>query len=672
MKKFLFLGTILFTVLLIGCQEKEEVEPEERLQEYADHWMNQEFEKMYKMVAETEKEDFIDRYQKIYKDLEINKVDVSFDVPDTEEKEKNDEAETEVFPLKVSMESVAGPITFDTEVEMIKVVKEVEGEEKTDWLVNWNPGLIFPEIKDGGTIGLETIEPKRGEIYDRNREGLAVNASVYELGVVPEQFTDDKIKSEKETIAKALGITVEEIDNALDANWVQPNYFVPLKVVPSLTDEIEKAISSVPTLKTQTTTGRIYPLGEAAAHLVGYIAPVTAEKLEELDDASYSENDMVGYRGLEELYEEQLRGEAGVKITVEREGQEPVILAEKEVKNGENLNLTIDIKAQKKIFEQMDNEPGTATAIDPKTGETLALVSSPSFDPNAFIYGLSNTQWTEWQEDPNNPLLNRFASTFAPGSVFKPITSTVGLENGSIDPNETFEIDGLTWQKEGWGNYYITRVSPSNGPVDLDDALVRSDNIYFAMQALDMGADAFVKGLKEFGLGEDVPFTYPIEKSTISSDGNITEEVLLADSSYGQGEVQMSALHLASAFSIFLNDGNMVKPTLLLDEADGESWKQGLISAENASLIKESMRRVVTHGTGKAANLDSIEIAGKTGTAELKQSKDEENGQENGWFVGYPTDGSILISMFIEHVEDNNGSGYVTEKAANVLAELKE
>ncbi|WP_347834667.1 NTF2-like N-terminal transpeptidase domain-containing protein [Gracilibacillus sp. JCM 18860] len=150
MKKFLFLGTILFTVLLIGCQEKEEVEPEERLQEYADHWMNQEYEKMYKMVAETEKEDFIDRYQKIYKDLEINKVDVSFDVPDTEEKEKNDEAETEVFPLKVSMESVAGPITFDTEVEMKKVVKEVEGEEKTDWLVNWNPGLIFPEIKDGG------------------------------------------------------------------------------------------------------------------------------------------------------------------------------------------------------------------------------------------------------------------------------------------------------------------------------------------------------------------------------------------------------------------------------------------------------------------------------------------------------------------------------------------
>ncbi|SHM97123.1 penicillin-binding transpeptidase domain-containing protein [Gracilibacillus kekensis] len=662
-------------IFLVACQEDEEqIMPEDRLQEYVDLWNEQDFENMYNMVENADKEEF-DRYQKIYGDIEVTDLSVDFQIPETgEEKEEVDieEIEQKTFPLQVNMETVAGPISFETDIEMVKTTEIVEEEEQIDWLVNWHQGLIFPELEDGGEVGMSTTAPSRGQIYDRNRRGLAVNESVYEFGVEPQLFTEGQEEEEKEAIAEVLNISIEDIDSAMSAGWVEPHLFVPLKVVPSLNGDLEEALASLAPLKYQTPTGRIYPLGEAAAHLVGYIAPITAEKLEEVDSEIYSESDMIGYRGLEELFEEELRGEKGVEIYVTKEEQDPITLAKKEVKNGDNINLTIDSSIQESIFHSFSGDAGVASAIDPTTGETLALVSSPSFDPNAFVYGLSGDQWTEWQKDPKNPLLNRFSATFAPGSVFKPITSAIGLENGSIDPNEGITINGLTWQKEGWGDYSVRRVSESSGPVDLKDALVRSDNIYFAQQALAMGEESFIKGLKQFGIGEEFPFTYPIEDSSISSDGSLSSEVLLADTSYGQGQIEMSALQLATSYSAFLNNGNLVQPTLLLDEEKGQSWKEGLLSEENANFIQDALRSVVTDGTGSGANVNGLSVSGKTGTAELKQTLEEKGAAENGWFVGYPEDNSILISMMVENIEDkSNGSGYVAEKVGSVLSEIK-
>ncbi|SFM24078.1 penicillin-binding protein [Gracilibacillus orientalis] len=666
------MGLVAF---LAACQEDEQVKPEDRLQEYVDLWMAEDFESMYPMVEkDVDKEEF-DRYPKIYEDLEVTDLSVEYEVPEPAEDEEEvdlEEIESMTFPLSVTMETLAGPISFDTEIEMVKTIETVEGEEEMNWLVNWNPGFIFPELEDGGEIGVNNVEPVRGEIYDRNREALAVNESIYELGVVQDWFTENE-EQEKEEIAELLDITVEDIDNALSADWVTAEVFVPLKVVPSISENgLEEALQSIKPFTKQTTTGRIYPLDEAAAHLVGYIAPITADKLEEVDSDIYSESDLIGYRGLEELFEEELRGEQGVQIYVSKEEQDPIVIAEKEVKDGETITLSIDAQVQESIFESLDGDAGTAAAIDPTTGETLALVSSPAFDPHAFLYGLSGDQWNEWQEDPKKPLLNRFSATFAPGSSFKPITSTIGLENGSIDPNEGLTIEGLTWQKEGWGNYSVRRVSESNGPVDLRDALVRSDNIYFAKQALEMGEDAFVSGLEAFGIGEDFPFTYPIQSSTISSDGSLSEEVLLADTSYGQGQIEMSALQLASSYSILQNDGNIVQPTLLMDEEKGQTWKEGLLSSDNADIIRDALRAVVTDGTGGSANVSGLGISGKTGTAELKKTLDEEGAAENGWFVGYPEDGSLIISMMVENIEDkDHGSGYVAEKVGNVFSEIK-
>ncbi|GAA0285774.1 penicillin-binding protein [Gracilibacillus halotolerans] len=674
-RTILFIAILFIGLILIGCNKEEVITPEDRLKEYVDHWNSGDYESMYQMLAnDVSQEDFVDRYEKIYGDLDVEELEVTYSSQETNEDEEVnwDEVESMVFPLSVSMTTLAGPVEFQREMTVVKEMKTVEDEEVMDWAIEWDAGFIFPQLENEGTIRIKTTEPNRGQIFDRNGNGLAENGDVYEMSVVPERFTENE-EEEKEQVAEVLGITVEEIETALSASWVEPHHVVPLKVVPTIHDNgLEEAVNEIPPLTYQMKTGRVYPLGEKAAHLVGYIAPMNADKWEEVDQSIYSENDLIGYRGLEQLYEEDLRGESGVQIIAESEGQEPAIIAEKEVQHGKDITLTIDIQVQARLFDELDGEAGTAAALHPQTGEALALVSSPSFDPSAFLYGLSADQWQEWQDDPNNPLLNRFASTYAPGSAFKPITSAIGLNNGSIDPQEELAISGLTWSKEGWGNYEVRRVSESSsGKVDLTDALVRSDNIYFAQQALKMGAEPFIEGLQSFGFEEDFPFTYPIAKSTISSDGDLSEEVLLANTSYGQGEIEMSVLHLATAFTPFLNEGNMLKPTLLMDEEKGETWKESLITSEQVAIINDALRKVVTNGTGSNANISNVTIAGKTGTAELKLTKEEKDGQENGWFVGYTEDASMLVAMMVERIEgQSGGSGYVAEKVGNVIADV--
>ncbi|MDX8044584.1 penicillin-binding transpeptidase domain-containing protein [Gracilibacillus sp. S3-1-1] len=662
---------LLFALLLLAaCSNDDFTKPEERLEEYTNYWQSEEFDNMYEMIQEDADKEEFDRYPKIYEDLGVSNLTIDYELPNEEEEVDLKEVESVSYPLTVSMDTIAGPISFDTTIDMLQIETTIDDEETIDWVVDWNPGLIFPELEDGGTIGIDRLEPVRGQIFDRNDQGLAINDTVYEIGIAQEWAGDD-FEQEKEDIADALDTSVEAIDNKLSAGWVTEDVFVPLRTVATIDDDLQEELEAIPSFTKQETVGRLYPLGEAAAHLIGYVAPITAEKMEEIDDDTYSDNDLIGYRGLEELLEPELRGQGGVVIYVNKDDDESVVLAEQEVKDGKDIHLTIDADVHEELFHSFDGDAGTATAIDPKTGETIALVSSPSFDPHPFLYGLSTDQWDEWQEDPNQPLLNRFASTYAPGSSFKPITSAIGLANDTIDPNEGLTINGLTWQKDGWGDYSVRRVSESNGPVDLKDALVRSDNIYFAMQALNMGEDAFITGLNHFGIGEDFPFTYPIQSGSISSDGSLSSEVLLADTSYGQGQIELSALQLATSYTALLNDGDVAKPILLSDE-ESETWKEDVVSTDDAAIILDALRGVVTDGTGKPANVSGLNISGKTGTAELKQSLDEEGAAENGWFVGFPGDNSMIITMMVEHIEDQDGgSGYVAEKVGNVFSEIK-
>ncbi|WP_440894758.1 penicillin-binding transpeptidase domain-containing protein [Amphibacillus sp. Q70] len=679
MKKFTYIIVALLVILLAGCSDDEEVIlPEQRFEEYIQLWQEQNFTEMYDRLSEEtqetySQEDFAERYQKIYQDLEIEDLSITYTIPDTSEESEEEDIPT-TFPITVQQQSVVGEIQFDAEITMVELTtQDEEGETQSDWEVVWDPGLIFPELSDGGSIRLVTTPTTRGEIFDRNGNGLAVNDSVYEVGVDPAQFTDNR-ESELEEIADLLDMSVEAIESVLEQDWVTDGVFVPLKTVPNNDEDLIDDLTEIPPVLTNTKTGRSYPYDESLAHLIGYVGTITEEELAEADEGHYSPNDQIGKRGAEQLFEERLRGEDGIRLIVENENSK-IGISEKSPIPGEDVTLTIDAELQQMIYDYYDGEAGTTAAIDPETGETLALVSSPAFDPHDFAYGISQSKYNELTEDPKQPNLNRFTSTYSPGSAFKPITAMIGLNTGVITHEDAVEIEGLTWSKENWGDYKVRRVSESTGPVDLSNALIRSDNIYFAQKAIEIGGEDFVEALVDLGFGEDgLSYRYPIYSSQVSNSGELDRETLLADSGYGQGEILITALHLATAYTPILNDGTMIQPILENDEEQAQAYAEDLIQPEDAEYLRDALRQVVaaSNGTARHANIDAVTLSGKTGTAELKQSLTDENAAENGWFVAYPDSHDIIIAMMIENVEDHGGSGYVVEKVTEIYQELYE
>lgn len=662
-KRTLLFFAIILLFMMTSCSSNSQ--PNKQFEGFASDWNDQSFDAMYEYISssaksEFDKDTFVERHEKVFSDLSISDFEVTFE-PLTKSELKSAKKHGEVIvTFSVSMDTIAGPAEFTYDATLLA------DEKGKDWVIDWDEGFIFPELKDGGTVSVQEELPRRGEILDRNRMPLAMNDTVYEVGIIPEKFANVS-EAGKERLAQLLNMNLSTIEEKLNEDWVEDHLFVPLQ---KLTEEKFSSHDELWTIEGVTNReviGRIYPAGKAASHLIGYIGQVNAEELEENKDKGYTPTDSIGKRGAELLFEEQLRGEKGLKIVVTNQDGEKFTVAEKPVKNGESVELTIDINVQEKIYEAYNKEAGTAAAVHPKTGETIALVSSPGFDPHEFVYSMNEATRTNLETDPQQPLINRFTATYAPGSVFKPITSAIGLKNGSLNPDEGVAINGLTWGKEGWGNYKVRRVSSSYGPVDLDDALVRSDNIYFAMKAVDMGIDKYTEGLKAFGFEEDIPFIYPFRQSTISSTGELESEVDLANTSYGQAQVEMSSLHIALAYSPILNDGNMVKPTLLKSEETGEIWKKDLLSKEHTEYLQNSLRRVVTNGTAKRANREGFAVSGKTGTAELKSGSNSA-GHENGWFVGYPTEEQdLIIALMIEHAEHIGTSSLAASTVADIL-----
>jgi penicillin-binding protein len=663
MKKWIVMLLVFVACLALAACNKEP-KPEERFAAYVEDWNSGNFDKMYDYLSAAAKEkvskkDFTGRYKKIYDDLEIENVKVTFTPPE-EAEEKDGKVR---FPFSVEMNSIAGKIAFEHNA----VLTKEERDDEKNWYVNWDTTFIFPELEEGDKIGLSVTPAKRGDIVDANGIGLAVTGKVSEVGIIPGKMEAGKEEETIEQVADLLGMAPEQIEKELSASWVQPEHFVPIKKIPGDDTKLLEKVTSIPGVDNRSAEARVYPLGEAAAHLIGYVGPVTAEELEKAG-SGYQSTDVIGKRGLEQVFEKQLKGENGVQIVIHKEDGSETTVAEKPVKDGEDVRLTIDAGLQRQMFNEMKGEAGTAAALDPVTGETLALVSSPSFDPNVLSLGASAKEWKSLQENGKEPLLTRFKAGFAPGSAMKPITAAVALEAGAINWNKTYDIKGKSWKKDSsWGGYSVTRVTEANGPVDLEKALILSDNIYFARAALDLGKDKFVSGLKSFGFEEDIPgYAYPLEESKI---GDIGSDIALADSAYGQGQIEMNIVHLAAAYTPLVNKGNMIKPVLAKEDQPATVWKENVMSEETAASLQKALVKVVedAKGTARAAQIPGYPLAGKTGTAELKASQGKK-GKENGFFVAYnPENPELLVAMMIEDVQDRGGSQVAVEKVKNIF-----
>lgn len=648
--------------ILTGCNKQT---VSEGFNTYKDKWEDKDYDAMYDMLSKDSKkyiskEDFIDRYSNIYDGIGVKNINV---------KTKENEKDKNNIEFSLTMDTLAGEVELEGyKVEMIQ--EKIEGEDT--WTLKWDESLIFPEMTKDDKVRVNTLEAKRGEIYDKFGNGLAVNGTRYNIGIYPKLFEDNK-ESNISNMVKILDIDEDIIQEKLDKN-TNPEYFIPI-VKLAIDDPILSDLLEIKGVKYQEVNERIYPGGEAFGALIGYIAPITAEELEKDKDDVYNNRSVIGKLGLESVYEKTLRAKDGKEIYISKmaDGEEigKMILVKTRPEDGKDLNLSIDTALQKEIYNEMNRDVGASTAIDPKTGQVLAMVSSPSFDSNLYTTYISNTQRQKWEETEANEFQNRFNDVYSPGSTFKIVTAAIGLDRGTIVPSEKINIEGKSWQKDtSWGDYKVNRVSDKVSNVDLNDAFVYSDNIYFAMAALEIGEKDFLESAKKFGFGEELPVNYPIEKSQIANKDEIDSEILLANTGYGQGQVLTSPLHLSLIYSSVVNNGDIMKPILEKeDNIKSQIWKENVVSDESRNILLSSLTNVIEdkNGTANEAKLKGIKLAGKTGTAELKASKDEK-GKENGWFVAMDVDNPrLVVSMIIEGVEDRGGSHYVVPKVKDIM-----
>ncbi|EOH78247.1 penicillin-binding protein PBP4(5) [Enterococcus casseliflavus] len=537
-----------------------------------------------------------------------------------------------------------------TELSYSGTITVADNEAKIDW----SPQLIFPGMEGQDKVSISVDNATRGEILDRNNEPLAENGTLYQLGVVPGQLgTGDEKNANIKAIAERFDLTEEAITQALEQSWVQDELFVPLKIIEP-TDEMPTGTSL------KETTGRTYPLGEAAAQLIGYLGNVTAEDIEK--DETLASNGQIGRSGLEAAFDKELRGENGGKIAItDEDGAEKSVLLEKERADGKDIQLTIDAQAQKTAFDSLQNQAGATVVTEPKTGDLLVLASSPSYDPNKMTQGISQEDYDAYEQNEDLPFISRFATAYAPGSTFKAITGAIGLENGTIDPTQSIAIDGLKWQKDSsWGDYFVTRVTDV-ASVNLKDALVYSDNIYMAQQTLSMGEDAFRDGLSKLIFGETLDLPIAMNPAQISNEDSFNSDILLADTGYGQGELLLNPIQQAAIYSVFANQGKLVYPRLV---KEAEQKDKEVFKAETIDQINQDLTAVVSDPNGTAHSLAALNIplAAKTGTAEIKEKQDEK-GQENSFLFAFDSQdqGFLMVSMLEDRQENQSATGLAPE-----------
>lgn len=653
MKKFrniLLFSLLIIIVTSVSCSKINKYE--ETFNTFKEKWINKDFSGMYSMLSENSKEyideeTFVNRYANIYSAINLKdlKIEISGDII------KNEDYYTVPFSLKAT--TVAGELNINN----YKVNIYKEGKE---YLINWDESLIFPNMIEGDKVYVRTISHTRGKILDRNDNILAEDGTISVVGIHPSKFDLENRDAKITELANTLDISEETIINKLNANS-NPEYFVPIVDILSTDEKLTTLVNrSNEGIIINQKTSRVYNGGEAFGRLIGYVGSITAEELESKSDRGYTQTSLIGKAGIEQVYEDTLRGEDGAEIYLSRNNEEISIL-KKEVVNGTDIKLTIDSTLQTNSYSQLNGEKGAVTAIDPKTGEVLALVSAPSYDSNMFTTYVTKTKASEREANNYTDQINRFSKTYAPGSTMKLLTASIGLNNGILNADESVTIDSQSWQKDSsWGNYFITRVNNITTPITLREAAKYSDNIYFAQLALKIGSENLINGIKGFGIGEDLTFEYPMTNSSISNNGSLDSEILLADTGYGQGELMVTPLNMALAYSALANDGNIMNPRLVLtSDSSATVWKKSAIKSEYLPTLIEDFSAMVNDADGSAhlAQIDGFNIVAKTGTAEIKISQDDTTGTENGWFVAVDTTSSKLaVAMIVEDVKNRGGS----------------
>jgi penicillin-binding protein 2 len=573
------------------------------------------------------------------------------------------------------------------------------------------------QYSDENSIKKVKIPAPRGMIFDRSGKLLIDNRPSFDVEIIPQYLRESKRKDEiVAKLASLIGMTPERIHQILNKASQQPR-FIPVKIKMDLSrDEVAYVESwkiAMPGVQITQEIERTNIYGDIAAHLLGYIGEINATELPKLNQTAvrkYKLADSTGKSGLEKRHEETLRGIDGEKLVevdavgrIKRDASQSRVLAssrEKAATPGKNLFLTIDQDLQLAAAQAFGDKVGGAVAIDPRTGEVLAMVSRPSFDPTEFSRGISSTLWKRLSSDEHRPLRDKtIQDHYSPGSVFKIITAIAGLEEGVIDAKTTFGCGG----KMSVGNrVYHCHKKEGHGEVDVVAAIIKSCDVFFYRTSQRLGVDKIAKWAFYLGLGKrtginlanEVSGLIPTEAWKMQRFGqewNAGETLSVA---IGQSYVLTSALQLANSFASIANGGTLFRPYLIrrVESFEGEVLKENLpdvmdthkLKPETMELIKQGLWGVVNGpgGTALSQRLPGMDFVGKTGTVQvIRLSADKiyqkcENmkwrDRHHGMFAGYApaTHPKIAVAVIAEHAcHGSSGAAPIAKAIVKVYLE---
>ncbi len=535
-------------------------------------------------------------------------------------------------------------------------------------------GSNFFYLSEKNRVRIISQDASRGKILDRNGLTVVDSRISFNLLVSPR----DLVNKEQtiELLSKILGFSREKIrfaiDKAREVSMYQPA--VIFEDIPkNKAFSIEEKIFDLPGISIEAKPIRNYVYDSVGSHIFGYIGEVSKNELDSLSSYGYRMKDMIGRAGLEKYYDAYLKGDdGGMQVEVDSLGRRIKTLGYKVPRSGNSVEITIDFRLQYMVHKAMGDRRGAAIAMNPKTGEILLFVSTPEYDPNIFVSSGNNNEIKSTLTDSSKPLLNRCISAqYPPGSIFKMVTATAALELGKIKPTDTFTCSG----RYQLGNAVLKCwLESGHGPMDLYDGIKNSCNVYFCNIGRKVGVDQLSDFAYKYGFGkptgidlpDEVPGVVPSRMWKVMTKKDSWYEGETLNYSIGQGALTVTPMQAVRMVSCIANDGELVQPYIVKKIGNinifPSKMKNLNLSEKTLNEIKEGMRRVVQEGgTGKRANVEGLNIAGKTGTAQCGTGK-----TPHAWFVGFAPMDDPKISVVVL-IENGGHGGVVAAEIAEVI-----
>jgi cell division protein FtsI/penicillin-binding protein 2/predicted small lipoprotein YifL len=638
---------------------------------YLEAWNTGNYTAMYEMLTSESKaaitsEDFVARYAMVATQTNLFRVDYEILQSLTNTRDAQ-------VGYRVTLNSaVIGPVTRDTSMNL-----QLEGDQ---WRIVWADSIILPELAGGNVLSLERFVPARGLIYDRDGEAIASNTRAVAVGVYPWDIAEDDANQVINELARVSQRSVAEINELLFPEQGEAAYYVPIAEV-SEEQFLARAgdWSELSGVYYFTYDTRLYYEGGPAPQTVGFYGPIPAEQVGTYVPLGYQSDDMIGRMGVEAWAEEYLAGHRGGALYVlSPTGEIVTKLAETGATPASSVYTTIDLELQRQAQEAINDFRGAIVVLERDTGRVLAMVSSPDFNPNWADANNLNSEWNTYFPDDSQRFFNRATQgQYPPGSIFKPITFSAGLEAGLYQPETTLDCTQQWFGLSGivLDNWTVARELPADGTLNYLQGLMRSCNPWYYQ----IGLDLYNAGRHEdittmaagFGLGTPTGIQELVEEpgsiSAPSTDDGDTGRNAAVQQAFGQGSTLITPLQAAVYAAAIGNGGTLYVPQLVEQVVDSngtailnfEPEVKGTLPVSENTLtnLQNAMRMVVADARGTAYRRFTgfgIPISGKTGTATSGEGL-----LPHAWFIGYSSAGQpnrpdIAMAVLVENVGDGS------------------